>query len=382
MKLILKEKQVKRLIDEIILEQNMNIGRGGTDLRRVSHNYLSDNYGLPDGAEHENFYYSARIPDVIKQSENDDVSKFLSIFTPIQKYNSDEKAYLDYVNVNGQELTQNDIKQRVNRTFDFNQGTITATHNGLLAIARAMVGLRGRPGKLTLQFGTQKNVEAGKEERFTQGVVYQSTTTYNTSKSINGLLSLISMAAVEPENRKLSASYGNTSNLSDDELLRRIQNFINAIISGANLFFDTQSISLENVVKTLKPKGFVSNLNFDITPLFEALKKLRTLNDIEDVPYQNKKDYNFNKYEQIKNISNEFIPSLLTEMKQVYVNNLKLFGTHFLPEYRDEILRNADTKVDFPKNLNLADSHKTQIMSKGTMGGKTTGSIQTISTNY
>ena len=123
MKLILKEKQVKRLIDEIILEQNMNIGRGGTDLRRVSHNYLSDNYGLPDGAEHENFYYSARIPDVIKQSEDGDVSKFLSVFTPIQKYNSDEKAYLDYVSVNGQELTQNDITQRVNRTFDFKQGT-------------------------------------------------------------------------------------------------------------------------------------------------------------------------------------------------------------------------------------------------------------------
>lgn len=377
MKLILKEKQVKRLINEIILEQNMNIGRGGTDLRRVSHNYLSDNYGLPDGAEHENFYYSARIPDVIKQSEDGDVSKFLSVFTPIQKYNSDEKAYLDYVSVNGQELTQNDITQRVNRTFDFKQGTITATHNGLLAIARAMVGLRGNPGKLTLQFGTQKNIEAGKKERFTQGVVYQSSTSYDVTKAINGLLSLLSVFAIKPENRNLTALYGNTANLDDDTFIRRIQFFIDNIISGSNLFFDPQSITRDTVVSTLTPKGFVSNLNFDINPMMNALKNLRSIDD-----KINNKEYNQVKYDALSKISNQFIPELLSQMKPIYISNFKIFGANYLPEYSEEISDNADTKVVFPTNLNLANSHKTQLTSYGVQGTSRTGKIQTMSTNY
>lgn len=378
MRLIINESQAEKLIDKIVFEQNMNIGRGGTDLRRAWHSVLSSKHGLPNGSDYENYTYIANIQDVIRESATNNIKTFLSVFRPYQAYdNKNKKAYKDYVNINGEELTQQDISKKVNKTFNFTEGTVIASHNGLLAIARAMAGLRGNPGKITLQFGTQTDVDAGKEERFTQGVVYQSSTTYEPINIINGLLSLISIVAVNPQNRQLTATYSNTTNWSDDVLYKRIEMYINTIIIGANLFFDPQNITPETVKNTLSDKGFITKLDFDIKPMFDALRNLRNMED-----KINNKDYNQNKYEAISKISSQYIPSLLAAMKPVYVNNLKLFGVNFLPEYQNEILKSADTKVNFPKNLNLANNHKTQFTSRGASGTRVSGTLQTVNTNY
>ena len=111
--------------------------------------------------------------------------------------------------------------------------------------------------------------------------------------------------------------------------------------------------------------------------MFDALRNLRNIED-----KINNKDYNQNKYEAISKISSQYIPSLLAAMKPVYVNNLKLFGVNFLPEYQNEILNSADTKVNFPTNLNLANNHKTQFTSRGASGTRVSGTLQTVNTNY
>ncbi len=69
-RIIVTEKQAKLIIDRLISEQKnpeirVKTVYGGTDANRISHTYLSKAYGLPDGAKHENYYYSANIEDVI-----------------------------------------------------------------------------------------------------------------------------------------------------------------------------------------------------------------------------------------------------------------------------------------------------------------------------
>lgn len=386
MKLIISENQVKKLLDNFVLEQNVNIGRGGTDLRTVSHAYLTKNHGLPKGSNHENYYYSADIKKVIEQSGVGNIKNYLSVFNPLSPYSDKPGAYYDYVNVNGEELTQEDIKNVSSKTFRFTEGTITAAHNGLLGIARAMESLKGTPGILTLQFGTHTSGEDARSERLSQGVKYQSTKTLDKTPTILGILSLLAMAAVKPEYRQFTASQGYTAKfIDDDSFINQIRNFINAAIIGANGFFDVNVIPVETVVSTLTPKGFITQTEFDIKPLFDSLKSLRNEEDkikgAFDTPFENRKDYNKNKFNKIVPISNQFVPGLIEDMKQKYIHNLKIFVAHYLPEAKNEILNNIESKVIFP-NLNIATQHQKEFTSKGAPGTSDGGKLETSGRTY
>lgn len=386
MRLIINENQAKKLIDIIITEQNVNIGRGGTDLRTVSHAYLSKNYGLPDGSNYENYYYIADIKNVIEQSGVGNLSNYLSVFRPHKKYPSELGSLYDYVNINGEELTQEDIKDISSKTFRFTEGTIIASHNGLLGIARAMESLKGRPGILTLQFGTHKTGKKAEKERLSQGVNYQSTKTLDKTSAISGLLSLLAMVAVKPENRQYTASQGYTARFTDDNyFLNVIRNYINTIIIGANGFFDTNALTIETVVNTLTPKGYITQTEFDIKPLFDSLKSLRNEDDkiagAFDISFKERKEYNKNKYNKIIPISNQFVSQLIEDMKRKYIHNFKLFAEYYLPEAKNEVLYDIENKVIFP-NLNIATQHQKEFTSKGAPTISTGGTLQTTSQTF
>lgn len=382
MKLIIKESQVKNLIDTLINEQDVNIARGGTDLRTVSHKYLETNHGLPQGSKYENYYYIADIKSIIGQSAKGNISNFLSVFRP---YKSSDK-YIDYVDINGDVLTQDDMKQKVSKRFNFVEGNVIASHNGLLGIARAMESLQGKPGILTLQFGQYKTGAEAKDERLTQGVIFQSNTAFDRTSGISGLLSVIVMSAIKPEYRAYTASQSQTKNSTDDNtFLSYIENYINNIIIGSNGFFNPNNVSIDKIVSTLTPKGLITKSDVDIKPLFNALKNLRNLDDktaaFSGVEYKNRTDYNTVKYEQIKNISNQYIPSLISDIKEKYTKNLKIFINHYLPEMQNTLLYGVDNRIIMPI-YNLADMHRKEVTGKSRGGGQTTGTLQTIDRRY
>ena len=69
-KIIVTENQARLIVDNIISEQkpqqiDVKTVYAGTDANRISHAFLSKQYGLPNGAKHENYYYGANIKDVI-----------------------------------------------------------------------------------------------------------------------------------------------------------------------------------------------------------------------------------------------------------------------------------------------------------------------------
>lgn len=385
MRLIINEKQVKSLIDIIIIEQNVNISRGGTDVRSASHNYLTINHGLPNGSKYENYYYSADIKDVINHSKTGNLKNFLMVFNPVSKYSENPKKYMDYVNINGEILTQEDINNKISKTFDFVDGTITGTHNGLLNIARAMENLNGKPGIITLNFGKYDEGESAEKERLSQGVTFNSKTTFNHTSTIKGLSGIIAIAAVRPEWRKYSSLYSWSENQDDNALIERIKNWINNIIIGSGGFIDPNNNSLEKIVGVLKPKGYITNSDFDIEPLFNSLKNLRTL-DEKKLPFtgnfKDAKEYNLNKYEKITEISNQFMPDLISDIKQKYIHNLKIFVENYLPEMKNSILKNLENKIIFPV-INIGIMHKTQFTSTSAGGGTPpSGILQTTSTTY
>lgn len=390
MKLVIKESQLKNLLDVIITEQEINIARGGTDLRRQSHSGLTQSYGLPEGGEYENYLYSANIDDVIKQSATKNTQTYLSVFSPSIPYSNEKENYIDYVRVNNgnyiDELKQNDINQQVRKTFDFRPGgTITASHNGLLAIARAMIGLRGKPGALTLQFGVETDKDAGYNERFTEGVIYKSETTFDAKKQIGGLLSLISMVAVKNTNRINTATQGYTKDDDDNTLYNNILKRIKFIIVGNNLFFDPNVIPVDKIIndKDLINRGFINQIKIDIRPLFNALKSIRDNypNDFVSNADNTIKSYNEEKYKKIYEISNQYLPSILEEMRKIYVNNLPIFAQKYLPEYQRVIMRDL-SKLIFPTNYNIADIHKQQMTGRGQKGITPTGEYEKVNKKF
>lgn len=388
MKLIIKENQIKKLIDMLISEQDVNISRGGTDLRTVSHSYLTKNHGLPDGANHENYYYRANVEDVINQSKTGTIENFLSVFNPIQIYNKNKDAYLDYVDVNGDTLTQKDMSQKVRKSFRFTTGTITASHNGLLAIARAMDSLQGKGGILTLQFGQYKTGEEARNERLTGNVIYQSSTAFNQRPHVNGLLSMLVVYSMKPEYRKYTATLGYAAAFKDNnQFATYIQNYINNIIIGANGFFDPNNKSIKDIVDELGPKGLITQTNFDIKPLLDELSSLQQEDDVLSafgVPYQDrdkKKDYNKNKQAKLRAISTKYIPNLIADIKQKYIHNFKIFVENYLQEVKANILPTIDTKVTFPI-LNLAETHWDQITGTGGQAQQPTGVLSSSNRTY
>jgi hypothetical protein len=328
-KIILNEEQVKRIIEQVISEQKVSEINGGTDSNRITHALLSTSFGLPDGATHENFYYGADVSQVIAISANGDKTKFLSVFNPLNAYNKDPKGYMDYIKVNDEDLTG-----IASKTFNFNKGRVYASHNGLLALARSMDHMRGVPSLLTISFGSNTSGTGAQNERLGNGIQYDSKQATDRASAIKGLTYGFCALASNLESRKngvFPITYLQTA--TNEKIMAWIKTGINNIGSGVGGFMD--ATKKDELILALKPKGFITEVNFDVTPFTQKLMGL-----------QNLPDYNKDKQSQIDIIGKSFLGNLADTLKTIYMKNHEIYVTTFLP-------KNAPTIIPLIKNDNF-----------------------------
>jgi len=360
-KIILNEEQVKRIISQVISEQKVSEINGGTDSNRITHALLTKFFGLPDGATHENSYYGSTIAQVIAASSGEE-TKFLSVFSPLNAYSKDPVGYMDYIKVNNDELNGTGSK-----TFNFNTGSVWGTHNGLLALARSMKHMRGVPSLLTISFGTNTTGTAAYNERLGNGIQYDAKAAMDRTSSINGLTYGFCALASEVEYRKkgsFTIPYLQTA--TNAQLINWIKLAINSIACGGGGFMDQRDqTKKDKMISDLKPKGFITEVDFDVSPFTQKLLEL-----------QNIPDYNKDKEAQIENIGNSFLGNLANTIRSIYMKNHELYVTTYLPQ-------NAPTIVPLIKNDKFNGYSSLGTTYKSIFFGKLAPAIQTptIQTN-
>jgi hypothetical protein len=320
--LIITEGQIKSVIDKIINEQQASEFSGGTDAQKITHALLSKNFGLPNGAEHENYYYGANITDVINVSASGNRGKFLSVFKPANKYNEDPKGYLDSIFVNNDSLQNSGTK-----TFRFVNGNVYATHNGLLALARAMDHMSGRGGVLTISFGSSTVGKDAQSERVGGGVKFDSNRALNQKPVMHMLEEILVAISVSPEYRKTGTFVNVRKDMSNEQLTTMLKNAISNVIIGVYGFMDVSK--KDEIIQTLTPKGYQTNIEFDITQIIPKLITLQQVPDREDSEVMGKPgQYNKNKENQL---------NLVNLIKTAYMKNFQLYVENYLPNSVNQI---------------------------------------------
>ena len=330
--LILTEEQVKRVVDLLVNEQQASEFSGGTDAQRMSHALLSKNFGLPDGANNENSYYGANIVDVINMSGTGERTKYLSVFKPANKYSQDPKFYYDSIFVNNEKLENTGTK-----SFRFVNGNVYATHNGLLALARAMDHMGGRGGVLTISFGSKTTGKEAEMERTGGGVKYDSNRALNLNPAMNMLEELLVALSVSQEFRSMGNFVATKKDATNEQLITIVKNVINSIGIGVYGFMD--ATKREEVIKNLTPKGFITNVDFDITPFAQKLISLQQMPD-KEVDYDTGKTtiYNEKKKNQLNTIGDSFEENLVNILKTTYMKNFQIYVENYLPNSSSQII--------------------------------------------
>lgn len=335
-RIVVTESQARLIVDKLISEQtpqqiNVKTLYAGTDANRITHAFLSKQYGLPNGAKHENYYYGANIKDVIAISADpNNVSNFLSVFKPINAYDPKPTYYFDYIEVNGQRLDTSGSK-----VFRFFEGDVYATHNGLLALARAMVNMGGAGANIKISFGSAKKGDAADKERIVGSVTFNSNKALNLSPILNTLADGLTSLAIDPKFSKGTTSY--FGNYTIEQLKGYIKGLLTNIAIGTYGFIDpTQK---DKIISDLKTKGLIMDVGVDLTNVINQLEKLRNVEDmIVDYETSSKPQYNTDKKNQLNRISDTFFPDLIEKLKQAYIANFKIYVQNYLPEDQARIL--------------------------------------------
>jgi len=346
--LIINENQLNKLIDNIITETKKGpieeyISKkseiysehyGSSTKKRVSHELLETNFGLPSGSTYENYYYSANLSDVVNASISIPRDKFLSIFRPISPYNKDKKAYSDIFIVNDASIINSGIK-----TYNLSQnGVIYASHNGLLALTRAMNGMKGEIGYMTIELNAKG--EDG------NNIIFDLNTSINPSSIFRGIQSILIKFVINPNFfERMKIDFTNKKSPQEIKQNKIIENLIINFIIGKSTYLKITDEKLKNeIIKNLESKGMITNIDFNINNFFNELLILSKEND-----FINNKTINSDKAKKISNISKKYQTELLDKMKNAYLHNLKLFVTNYLPNYSKTILpklSNVNFKMD------------------------------------
>lgn len=336
MKIILLEKQIKQLITKVAInEQQASEFAGGTDAQRITHAFLSKNFSLPDGSKHENYFYGANIKDVINMSKNNDRNKYLSIFEPHNTYTknpNDVSHYMDSIYVNDDYLINSGSK-----TFTFTNGMVFASHNGLLALVRAMDHMGGNGGMLTISFGSNTSGKKSETERTGGGVNFNSDRAMNQGPSINGVNHTLVMLSISPYYRRFANFDGLDITLTNDKIIELVNQKINNTVMGYSGFMDYNRS--EEIVKNLIPKGYITKIDFDITPLAEKLISLQQINEEQVNSYGGKnKFYNEDKKEQIESLSMSIEGGMVEKIKEAYLKNFEIYVKNYLPNSAAQLI--------------------------------------------
>lgn len=330
-KVILSEEQIKKVIDVLISEQQASEFAGGTDAQKVTHALLSKNFGLPDGAKNETTYYGANVADVINMSGTGERSKYLSVFKPANKYSEDPKSYYDSILINGEKLENSGSK-----TFNFVKGNVYATHNGLLALTRAMDHMGGRGGILTISFGKNTTGKDAQTERIGGGVKFDSNRAMNQSPIIGTLEEMLVSLAVSPEFRKLGAFVAVKNDTTNEETITNLPNIIRNIGMGVYGFMDVSK--KDEIIKNLTPKGFITNVDVNINNIVQKLTPLQKVEDKEWGDSGGYTEYNQNKRNQLNTIGSSFEPNLIETLKSTYMKNFQIYVENYLPNSAPQLI--------------------------------------------
>jgi hypothetical protein len=378
-KVILSEEQIKRMIDKLVItEQQASEFAGSTDANSVSHTLLSKNFGLPEGNTHENFYYSANVVDVIKMSENSSSrSQFLSVFKPTTVYGNNPKIFMDYFDVNGDK-----IDDKGSKVFNFVKGTVTASHNGLLALVRSMDRMSGKSGKLTITFGRAKGGKNSEAERSSQGVTFDSNRSFDLSPFMRLIQDAFVQVSIYPQSRKYITADSFPGH-SIDKIIERIPTWISQLITGQGGFMDTKR--KDEILTNLQPKGYITNIDFDVNSIIEQLKPLSSQADMYANGNSNqdgtpKLEYNQNKRKALDKISSSYYNDFSNKIRDAYITNFKIYIENYLPNSKEQLLPLLkNVKLDV---VTLGSEHYQDFNAKFFSGSSSNSSLSNSSGNY
>jgi|LakMenE18May11ns_1017448.scaffolds.fasta_scaffold9907865_3 hypothetical protein len=371
-KIVLSEQQVKKVIDTILNEQQASEFKGGTDAQKITHALLTKNFGLPDGGNHENYYYGANVADVIKVSESGNKSQYLSVFKPFNKYNEDPKGYMDSIYVNNESLRDSGSK-----SFRFVSGQVFGTHNGLLSLTRAMDQMSGRGGVLTISFGSSTKGKEAESERMSSGVKFDSNRALNQTPTINSLENMLVFLSVHPDLKNQGTFVGVKRDMSNDELVEFIKKILGYTIIGAYGFMDWSK--KDEIIKNLTPKGFITNLDFDVTSYTQKLISLQNTPDklANDGQY---KGYNEAKRKQLDSIGSSFEENMINQVKSIYMKNFQIYVENYLPNSSSQIIP-LIKNVNFKYN-GLGETHYINFHSYVGGASQSTTTLKQQNANY
>ncbi len=371
-KIVLSEQQVKKVIDTILNEQQASEFKGGTDAQKITHALLTKNFGLPDGGNHENYYYGANVADVIKVSESGNKSQYLSVFKPFNKYNEDPKGYMDSIYVNNESLRDSGSK-----SFRFVSGQVFGTHNGLLSLTRAMDQMSGRGGVLTISFGSSTKGKEAESERMSSGVKFDSNRALNQTPTINSLENMLVFLSVHPDLKNQGTFVGVKRDMSNDELVEFIKKILGYTIIGAYGFMDWSK--KDEIIKNLTPKGFITNLDFDVTSYTQKLISLQNTPDklANDGQY---KGYNEAKRKQLDSIGSSFEENMINQVKSIYMKNFQIYVENYLPNSSSQIIP-LIKNVNFKYN-GLGETHHINFHSYVGGTSQSTTTLKQQNANY
>jgi len=341
LRLVINENQLIKLIDNVLVESKMGAIEeyistkneiyaqhyGSATKKTVSHELLETNFGLPSGSTYENFYYSANLSDVVNASISMSRDKFLSIFRPISPYNKDKNAYSDTFIINNVSLV-NEGKKTYNLSEN---GVIYASHNGLLALTRAMNGMKGESGFLTIELNA-------KDERG-YNIIFDLNTALNPVSVFRGIQTILVKFAINPNfYSKMTIDFTNKKTPQEIKQLNINQNQILSFIKGTSTYLKMDDDNLKTqILNNLKSKGLITNIDINLDSFINELTSLSKENDFID-----EKTINSDKLKKISDIGKKYQTQLVDSIKNAYVNNLKLFVKYYLPNYSNIILPKID----------------------------------------
>jgi hypothetical protein len=372
---ILRESQMKYVIKNVLNEQeNYSQHMGSTSAVRVSHDLLSNNFGLPDGSEHEDYYYSAKSEDILNISKQGDSTQFLSVFSPDTKYTTPEQKekYKDYFRIGNEEIVN-----KGNNTYSFGPGQVVyASHNGLLALARAMSNMNGTSGYLTINLGKETKSDKVGSEMVSSNIILNNQKSFDISPSFNLIQNIFVKFAVNPNfygKMKIDVTRMTPEKL---ESINYAQVALNNIISGKSGFLNFGNPTLtEEIINKLEPLGFKTRINFDTASIINELKKLSNIPD-----YDANNRFNSDKQKKISEIGNSYQNNLVKLVKQIYIENFKIFVKTYLPKYEKLLSQKIETIVS--NIINLGNVYYGVFNSIGAPASTTQSTINISSGNY
>jgi hypothetical protein len=343
-KILLTEKQLKSIIKKNILSENKlgdysNI-EAGTNKTPVSNARLSGLYGLPLG-NYETYTFKSTIGEMLEIAKTGNEATYLSIFKPYQNINK----YDDIISIAGKSYSAGNPKEDVNKTTTtYRSGTffsnilsasdvVIASHNGLLALTRAMkriYQLQKIPKTIQITFGSNfENTNQSKagDERFSQIVNVQiPDSAYNITPEMYTVAQLL-------------ICYMDTQNKSPfcqpirSKLYETTVNFFNKVFNNAK-FLPQKNI--EQVKEFLIPKGYITTIDFPEIKQISS-KILENIGNAAKTNNSSSEEYNKNMVNQTLTSIQDLVNKVQEKIIRAYFANLKLYISNYFPQDQQEL---------------------------------------------